>query len=155
MPKGFKGFQKGIQGWWRNKKRPFRNLSEKHKKKIKDAHKGKDKPWLRTPEAIEKAADAKRGEKNYFWKGGKFKSKSGYIYILQSYHPNADSKGYMLEHRLIMEKVLGRFLKSDEWIHHKNGIKDDNRPENLEIVLSKTHFGEIECPFCQKKFLIK
>jgi HNH endonuclease len=52
--------------------------------------------------------------------------KSGYINI-------KTEDGGRLEHRVVMEKKLGRPLRSDENVHHLNGIKDDNRPENLEL----------------------
>ena len=66
------------------------------------------------------------------WKGG-FYYKDGYKYIVQSDHRNVRSNGYVIEHRLVMEEHLGRYLTPDETVHHKNGIRDDNRIENLEL----------------------
>lgn len=98
------------------------------------------------------------GSNNPFWKGGRYKDKaSGYILVHQPEHPGANTNGYVSEHRLIMEERLGRFLKPNEVVFHKNGKKDDNRLKNLGLKLagetdcqSKT----IECPFCREHFKI-
>ncbi len=60
-------------------------------------------------------------------------SKNGYVYITKVGHPNAKNKGRLFEHTFIMSAHLGRALKRGESVHHKNGIKSDNRIENLEL----------------------
>lgn len=99
-----------------------------------------------------------KGNKNPYWKGGKTRKvgKKGkyYIMVRNPEHPNAMQNGYVLEHRLVMEEHLGRYLKKNEFIHHKNGIQDDNKIENLEIVQTQRHYGKLECPHCHKEFLV-
>jgi len=52
-------------------------------------------------------------------------------------HPYANHAGYIREHRLVMEGVIGRYLLPNETVHHKNAVRDDNRPENLELRVTK------------------
>jgi len=66
------------------------------------------------------------------WKGGRKKDDDGYVLLYMPDHPNARGK-YILEHRLVMEQKLGRFLERGEVVHHKNGDKQDNRLANLEL----------------------
>lgn len=80
-------------------------------------------------------------------------NKEGYILVRAPKDwPTARSQGeYILEHRLVMEQQLGRSLTKNEVIHHKNGIRDDNRIENLELNIiglhSKGHVPSI-CSSC-------
>ncbi len=65
----------------------------------------------------------------------------GYIMIYKPSHPNANARGYILEHRYVMSNYLNRLLTSEEHVHHKNEIKNDNRIENLEIMARGQHIG--------------
>jgi hypothetical protein len=83
-----------------------------------------------------------RGKFSPRWQGGKTYTTKGYIKVLCKEHPNCDSKGYVLEHRLVMEQKLGRYLDKDEDIHHINGVKIDNRVENLELLSHIQHLSK-------------
>ena len=65
--------------------------------------------------------------------------KQGYVMVYEPSHPNKSFKGWQYEHRLIAEVIVGRHLVSDEHVHHINGIKDDNRPENLAVMDGDAH----------------
>lgn len=73
------------------------------------------------------------------WKGGVIRDKHGYVLVYCPGHPRARSLGknrtpkYVLQHVLVAEQKLGRALLPKEVVHHRNGIPDDNRPENLEV----------------------
>jgi len=68
-----------------------------------------------------------KGEGSPSWKGGRCHLKNGYVLVYTS------SKKYKFEHVLLMEKKLGRELLEGENVHHRNGIRDDNRLNNLEL----------------------
>lgn len=89
--------------------------------------------------AIQKANQRDRTrERNPFWKGG-IRYALGYRFLLKPEHPFADKKGYMQEHRLVMEQFLGRILDPKEKVHHINGNKLDNRIENLALLFQNEH----------------
>lgn len=81
---------------------------------------------------------SKRGSEHYAWKGGRC-HRSGYILVLRPDHPRANRQGYILEHILIWEENHDKPLPSGWVIHHLNGIKTDNRPENLTALPSLKH----------------
>lgn len=67
------------------------------------------------------------------WKGGRHVGTDGYVQVYKPGHHRAKKNGYVREHIVVMEAKLGRLLKPEEQVHHLNNIKDDNRPENLEL----------------------
>ena len=75
----------------------------------------------------------KKGKENPNYKGGERKNTAGYVYILKPDHPFCNNRGYVRRSHLVMEQKLGRYLKPEEIVHHRNGIRDDDRPENLKL----------------------
>lgn len=65
----------------------------------------------------------------------------GYKLLKRPEHPNADSRGVIMEHRFIMSQHLGRPLSKGETVHHKNGNRLDNRIENLELWTGNHSYG--------------
>lgn len=80
-------------------------------------------------------------EEHHLWKGGRTIDPNGYVYIFMPGHPAATrgSGRYVAEHRLVMQEVLGRLLEPSEDVHHINGIKGDNRPDNLVVLTKVRH----------------
>lgn len=71
------------------------------------------------------------------WKGGRYVNKDGYVLIRED-----GQKRYRPEHRLVMERHIGRSLRPEETVHHKNGIKADNNISNLELWSSYHPSGQ-------------
>jgi hypothetical protein len=90
-------------------------------------------------DARKKNSEANSGAKSSKWKGGRRPASNGYVWVYSPSHPFKSCQNRVLEHRLVMEKKLGRFLTKKEVVHHINGIRDDNRIENLVITTASVH----------------
>ena len=77
-------------------------------------------------------SDVRRGELGSNWKGGVNRTSKGYNVVLTD-------DGYVMQHRIVMEEHLGRKMREDEVAHHINGIKTDNRIENLQLMTHGEH----------------
>ena len=75
-------------------------------------------------------------DKNPHWNGGRSVASNGYVKIKALSHPCADLNGYVYEHRIVMEKIIGRFLTKNEVVHHVDGDKTNNSPDNLVLFSS-------------------
>lgn len=102
------------------------------------------------------------GKEHGSWKGGIVKHEKGYTLIRKPNHPFCKGNGYIFEHRWVVEQHIGRYLKVNEIIHHINGIKNDNRLENLVITNNTEHCHKYDAhhpgvnricdiPQCKKK----
>jgi hypothetical protein len=68
-------------------------------------------------------------ESNGFWKGGRTRHKAGYVMVHVSEHPRATKNpSYVFEHILVAEELFGLYMLDGETVHHRNGLRDDNRP---------------------------
>lgn len=84
-----------------------------------------------------------RGVNGPNFNGGRHRNRAGYVYIITPNRQLGDPL-YTLEHRSVMEQHLGRPLLAYETIHHVNGVKDDNRIENLELWVTRQPKGQRE-----------
>lgn len=88
--------------------------------------------WLKDEEILVKTIiPTRKGSKGWYLE-------NGYIMRKVNYHPKANSRGYVSEHRLVMEQHLGRFLSTNEVVHHKNGNRSDNELNNLELIYTNS-----------------
>lgn len=76
------------------------------------------------------------GKLNPAWKGGKYLDRDGYILVYSPNHPYATKDNRVREHRLVMEKNIGRYLLPNEVVHHIDGNKQNNSIENLKLYSS-------------------
>jgi hypothetical protein len=115
------------------------------KKKISRARRG-IVSWnkgKKTPEGVKrKLSKALLGKKSYLWKGGRIVSKEGYVFVYQPTHPYSHTR-HVREHRLIVEKYIGRYLLPTEPVHHL-GKKDDNNPRMLMAFASISAHSKFE-----------
>lgn len=97
-----------------------------------------------------------KGKGVHNWNGGRTKDGSGYIQIIlypeNPFYEMACKNGHRIrEHRLVMAQYLGRCLGSDEFVHHKNGDKADNRIENLQLMHRSAHYSTLHLKDLQEE----
>ena len=93
-----------------------------HNKRLGELKRGKKRPEI-------------SGENSGKWRGGRVIDYNGFVRIYKPDHPNCDCKGYVYEHRLVMEQHIGRLLTRNEMVKHNNNDRQDNRIENLRITV--------------------
>lgn len=130
--------RKNVEYWMNKYNLPRRQGIEKYTmrslKKISETGKGRvpfskgltkyDHP------SIMKISEKMSGDKSPHWKGGTTVN-DGYILTVCKDHPKADKDGYVLEHRLVMEEKLGRYLTDEEIVHHRDENRANNDISNL------------------------
>lgn len=132
------GFKKGYTPW--NKGKHIWSKAERLKRSKMMS--GKNHPLYGThpsTETIKKLIQSHKGKntgpQNHNWKGGISKTTQGYIEQMLSFPTT--KRRYRLQHRLIVEVIIGRRLLRKESVHHVNGIKSDNRPQNLMAFITE------------------
>lgn len=116
-------------------------LSAETREKIGRAHRGKTLTANHRREIASGLRSHYRGRlssEHPSWKGGIVKA-GGYVLVRMPDHPHAMMHGYVKRSHLVAEQKYGRWPAEGENVHHLNGIKDDDRPENLELMAAGEH----------------
>ena len=78
------------------------------------------------------------GKNNPAYNNGRYLDSNGYVVVFMPNHPNSGVKKTVLEHRIIMECKIGRYLTEKEVVHHKDEIKSNNDPDNLMLFKNQS-----------------
>jgi hypothetical protein len=140
-------FQKGHISFWNND----RKFSIEHRRKIGEANRRRIISISTRKKLSIAAKNRNNNRQNAFGYRKPINLRKqittkGYVYIYNPNHPRASSSGYVHRSHLAMEKHIGRYLTPKEVVHHINGIKNDDRPENLKLFTntsSHTKFHHI------------
>lgn len=94
--------------------------------------------------------EGRKGDKSANWRGGKTVDTHGYVWVRRPDHPRAKGNGgYIREHHAVVEDSIGRLLQKGESVHHINGVRSDNRLENLQLCSSRHGNGQaLVCADC-------
>ena len=106
---------------------------------FKKGHKSGMTGKYHSEETKKKIAEGRQGKNHPSWKGGKIKTQAGYIHIWTPNHPFCDKSKYVNKSHLVIEKIIGRYIQSNEVVHHVNFNVSDNRPKNLQLLTKGQH----------------
>ena|SRR3990167_8282887 len=126
--------------------------TKEHLKKMKNYGFQKGNiPWSKgkvgvfSKAVVKRISESMKGKRSHAFKGGKIIDKQGYILVYKPKHPFTNGKGYVREHRLIMEQYLSRYLSPIETVHHINRNLSDNRIKNLMLFKNQSEHIKHHC----------